>query len=82
MGGSANGHSLLNRRTHSKGDSAVDDRTGAVGARKKLLTVLVGVDATAFEAAFLAAVAPDRDASRPAVKGKNRLRTDAVDQQS
>lgn len=82
VGGSANGHSLLDRRTHSKGDSAVDDRTGAVGARKKLLTVLVGVDATAFEAAFLAAVAPDRDASRPAVKGTNRLRTYAVDQQS
>lgn len=90
VGGAANGHSLHDRRTLASSDSDIDDRTGAVGERKKLLTVLVGVDATAFEAAFLAAVAPDAiapDANvpppvTPVAKGTSRLRTYAVDQHS
>ena len=42
VGGAANGHSLLDRRTLSASDDEIDDRTGAVGGRKRRCTVLMG----------------------------------------
>ena len=76
VGGAANGHSLLDRRTLSSSDAAVDDRTGAVGGRKRRCAVLVGVDARGFKDAFLSAVAPPEppvNVSLPVVKETHRF---------
>jgi len=73
VGGAANGHSLLDRRTLSASDAAVDDRTGEIGGRKRRCTVLVGVDAGGFREAFLGAVAPPSvNVSLPIVKETTR----------
>jgi purine nucleosidase len=74
VGGAANGHSLLDRRTLSASDAAVDDRTGEIGERKRRCTVLVGVDAAGFKDAFLSAVAPPViNVSLPIVKEARRF---------
>ena len=73
VGGASNGHSLLDRRTLSSSDDEIDDRTGAVGGRKKRCKVLVGVDAAGFKGAFLSAVAPPSvNVSLPIVKETTR----------
>ena len=74
VGGAANGHSLLDRRTLSASDAAVDDRTGEIGGRKRRCTVLMGVDAAGFREAFLSAVAPPViNVSLPIVKEARRF---------
>ena len=82
VGGASNGHSLLDRRTLSASDDEIDDRTGAVGGRKRRCTVLTGVDAAGFKEAFLNAVAPPEslvNVSLPIVKETTHgLRTYAV----
>ena len=82
VGGAADGHSLLDRRTLSASDAAVDDRTGEIGERKRRCTVLTGVDAAGFREAFLSAVAPPEplvNVSLPLVKETTHgLRTYAV----
>ena len=73
VGGASNGHSLLDRRTLSSSDDEIDDRTGAVGGRKRRSTVLTGVDAAGFKEAFLNAVAPPSvNVSLPIVKETTR----------
>ena len=80
VGGAADGHSLLDRRTLSASDDEIDDRTGAVGGRKRRCTVLTGVDAAGFKESFLNAVAPPViNVSLPIVKETTHgLRTYAV----
>ena len=74
VGGASNGHSLLDRRTLSASDAAVDDRTGEIGGRKRRCTVLMGVDAAGFKEAFLSAVAPlPVNVSLPVVKEARRF---------
>merc|ERR1711871_1927012 len=76
VGGAADGHSLLDRRTLSSSDAAVDDRTGEIGGRKRRCTVLTGVDAAGFKEAFLNAVAPPEplvNVSLPIVKEAHRF---------
>ena len=73
VGGAANGHSLLDRRTLSSSDDEIDDRTGEIGERKKRCAVLTGVDAAGFKEAFLNAVAPlPVNVSLPIVKETTR----------
>ena len=74
VGGAANGHSLLDRRTLSSSDDEIDDRTGEIGERKRRSTVLVDVDAAGFKEAFLNAVAPTPEVnmSLPIVKETTR----------
>merc|ERR1711968_184232 len=76
VGGAANGHSLLDRRTLSSSDDEIDDRTGEIGGRKRRCTVLMGVDAAGFREAFLNAVAPPEplvNVSLPIVKEAHRF---------